>query len=361
MTTTAAVRRGPQSPFTVEDLTIDAPRADEILVRIKAVGVCHTDLALKSALPEGLPAVLGHEGAGIVEAVGDSVTDLAVGDHVAVSFASCGACPRCAAGEPAYCRNFPQLNTGGHRSDGSSVLSQDGAPVFSSFFGQSSFADHVITAARNAVVVPADLDLTVAAPMGCGFQTGAGAVANVLAPSPSDPVVVFGGGGVGLAAVMAARALGVETIVCVELDAGRRELASSVGATHVLDGGAEDIVDQIREVTGGGAVGAVDTTAVPAVIANAALALAPRGTLVVLGIGRPEITLDVSDLINNGKSVRGSIEGDADPRQFVPQLINWYRDGRFPVDKIITTFPFTQINEAVAATADGVIKPVLTF
>jgi len=358
--TRAAVSRGATGEFTIEDVELDDPRADEVLVRLVAAGVCHTDLISRGVPGDGTPAVFGHEGAGVVEAVGSAVTDVAVGDQVVLSFASCGTCARCRRGTPAYCVRFGQLNSSGARPDGSTVLRQDGTPVWSSFFGQSSFARHTVVARRNVVVVPPGIDLRSAAPMGCGFQTGAGAVVNVMRPEPDSSLVVFGTGGVGIAAVMAAGAVGVETVVAVDLSAHRRELAAELGATATVDGAAPDLLDRIRELTGGGADFAFDTTAVPTVIRTAARALGTLGELVLVGIGAPEATLDVAELVYAGKTVRGCIEGDADPHDLVPRLLAWQAEGRFPAERIVTPFPFEKINDAVAG-AGPLVKPVLTF
>ena len=361
MKTIAAISTHVDKPFVFEELDLDEPRADELLVRVDAVGLCHTDLAVRGMWPEGVPIVLGHEGAGVVEAVGAEVTDVRPGDTVVLSFASCGACDPCAMGAPGYCTRFAEANVSGGRLDGSSTLIGSRGPVSGAFFGQSSFARYALSSRRNAVVIDPALDLTQVAAFGCGIQTGAGAVVNVLQPPPTGRLVVFGLGGVGMAAVMAGAIRGVETIVGVDLSSSRRDIALAVGATHVIDGADPDVVGAVRDVTGGGSTHALDTTGVPAVIRTAAQALGSRGTLVVVGMGA-DPTLDVTDLIGGGKTVRGTIEGDADPQTFIPQLIEWYQDGRLPMERIVTAFPFTEIDRAVAGMLDGTaIKPVLVF
>ncbi|EKX68772.1 NAD(P)-dependent alcohol dehydrogenase [Streptomyces ipomoeae] len=361
MRTQAAVSYGPDTGFTIEDVEISDPRPDEILVRLTAAGICHTDLATKALMPAGVPAVYGHEGAGIVEATGADVTGVRAGDRVVLSYNSCGACARCAAGRRVYCERFVALNNAGRRPDGSSTLSRQGGDVWSSFFGQSSFARHALATRENIVVVPEDTDLVAAAPMGCGFQTGAGSVVNLLRPTPDSSLVVYGAGGVGLAAVMAAAALGTGTVIAVDLSKERRALATELGATHALDGASADLVEQIRDLTAGGATHGFDTTGVPGVIRNAALALAPLGSLVVVGLGSADIGVDVMDLIGGGKTIRGSIEGDANPHELVPLLLDWHAQGRFPADRVISTFAFEDIDEAVARMRADVVKPVLTF
>ena len=361
MRTTAALSYGPDSPFTLTEVELSEPRDNEVLVRVSAVGICHTDLSRKASSAAGTPALFGHEGAGTVEAVGSAVTGVRVGQKVLMSFNSCGECARCQAGHRAYCEKFAALNGSGARPDDTTTVSAGGDRVWSSFFGQSSFARHAIASAENVVPVGDDEQLTLAAPMGCGFQTGAGAVVNVLRPQHGSRVAVLGVGGVGMAAVMAARALGATTVVAVDLSAHRRELALSVGATHALHGADENLAGAIAEVTGGGATHALDTTAVPAVIANGVKALSPLGTMVLVGIGMRQLTIDVLDLSGSGKTVRGSIEGDANPRELIPQLLAWQREGRFPVDKIITVYPFEKINDAVAGMHGPVVKAVLTM
>jgi len=216
------------------------------------------------------------------------------------------------------------------------------------------------------VVVDKQLDLTRVAPYGCGFMAGAGAVLNVAQPQPGDSVAVYGVGAVGLAAVAAARSRGVETVVAVDLLPGRLEAAEKLGAVGVDPAGLGEttVVDRVKELTGGGASYAVETTAVPAVLTDAARALAVRGTLIVLGLdmSRPEFPVDAIDLLQNGKVVRGSVEGDSDPLEMVPRMLRLHAEGRFPVDDLMTTYPFTAIDTAIADVLAGkVVKPVLVW
>lgn len=354
----AAVVEEQGGPFVVGDVDIDEPRGDEILVRITAVGVCHTDLSTRAVWPaERLPMVFGHEGTGVVEAVGDKVTRIAPGDTVVLTFRSCGTCERCVSGEPAYCRT-PGLNSSGGRTDGTSALSRGGQPVRSGFFGQSSFASYAIAYESNTVRVPAGLAPSVAAPLGCGVQTGAGAVLNVLRPRSGDSLTVFGGGGVGLSAVMAAVAAGCTTVV-VDPVASRRQLALELGAAGVVDSASDDVVAAVRDLTGGGTRHVVDTTGRPEVIASAVDALVHRGQLAVLGIGGP-ITLDTMSVMSKGLTVRGVIEGDSVPHEFIPRLVDLHERGLLPVERLVTEFAFDRIEDAVGAARSGeAIKPVL--
>lgn len=359
----AAVSASPQAPFEITEVELDEPRADEILVQISAVGVCHSDLTMKAVWPQEIsPIVLGHEGSGVVVAVGAEVTAAQPGDHVVLSYNSCGACPECSRGHRPYCRNFRTHNGLGTRADGSSTMHRRGAAVYGSYFGQSSFASHALAYESNLVVVDEAVDLISAAPLGCGVQTGAGTVLNVLRPDPDASLVVFGAGAVGLSALMAARAIGVEAIIAVDPVAWRRELAVELGATEAIDPAAVDVPAAIRELTDGGARHGIDTTAKGAVINQAIASVAPRGSLALLGIGIPEFALDFRAVISGGKTLRGVIEGDAVPQTFIPQLIALHAEGRLPVEKLIRTYRFDEIDDAFADAASGAtIKPVLTF
>lgn len=355
MKVTAALSRSADSSFTLEDVELEEPRSDEVLVKIHATGVCHTDLTFTSQVP--IPAVLGHEGAGVVQAVGPEVTGIRPGDRVVLSYRSCGQCRQCDAGERAYCSRAARLNLSGTRLDGTTTLSQNGNALFGSFFGQSSFAQYALATADNTVVVDPSTDLTTAAPLGCGLQTGAGAVLNVLTPETDSRLVVFGAGGVGLAAVMAAKAVGVQTIIAVDPVASRRDKAVELGATHTVDPTTQDVTTIAR-----GATHALDTTANPDVIATALGLLRQRGVLVLVGLGASRGTIDLTDLMFGGKVIRGCIEGDANPHEFIPELLRMHAQGRFPIESLILTYPARDIDRAVADARSGAaIKPVLLW
>lgn len=363
MKTTVAVVNEQGGDFSLEEVELGDPRADEVLVKIVAAGLCHTDIHLKGFLPnEMFPNVFGHEGAGVVEAVGEGVTGIEVGDHVVLSFRSCRACENCNNDLVGYCDSALLLNYMGMRMDGSTTYSRDDAPVFGSFFGQSSFSQHAIAYADNCVVVDKSVDLTKVAPYGCGFQTGAGTVLNVLKPTPTDSLVVFGCGAVGLAAIAAAKHLGVATIVAVDPLESRRAVAAGYGATGVDPTVEDNVVEKVKELTGGGASYAIDTTAISAVVKQAQQALKVRGTLVALGLGAEEYAIDAIDLLQTGKVIKASIEGDSDPLEMVPRLISLNAAGEFDVAGLITTYPFSEINTAVADVLAGkVVKPVLVW
>jgi Zn-dependent alcohol dehydrogenase len=362
----AAILRQAQKPLTLEDIEVSAPRADEVRVRMVATGICHTDIVCRDAFPVPMPMVLGHEGSGVVESVGADVKGLAEGDHVVLSFNSCGGCANCSDHEPAYCHNFLGLNFAGIRlEDGSSPLSQAGALVHGNFFGQSSFASLAVVRAKNAVKVDRALPLELLGPLGCGIQTGAGAVMNSLKLRAGRSIVIFGAGAVGMSAVMAAKALGAGSIIVIEPNAARRKLAAELGATVTLD--PRDGSDTLAAIKAGGGAGvdyALDTTGIPALANMATDALLPNGMLGLLGFPPPDaqMPMNMMSLFTRGIGVKFIVEGDSDPQVFIPQLIALYQAGKLPLEKLIKTFPFSQINEAMASTENGtVIKPVVLF
>ncbi|MGE2716817.1 NAD(P)-dependent alcohol dehydrogenase [Mycolicibacterium litorale] len=341
------------------DVVVRAPVGDEVLVRIDAVGICHTDISVAARWPaKRLPMVFGHEGAGTVVATGPQA-DLRSGQPVVLTFASCGGCPYCTSGRPAYCERSTDHNLRGDGAGESSALRLDGAPIAGGFFGQSSLATYAIARQRNIVVIE-DLEPALAAPLGCSVQTGVGAVLNALAVRPADTVVVFGAGAVGLSAVMGARIAGCRTIIAVDPIAQRRDLAADLGATATVDPAAEDVTAAVLDGTGGGAHAAVDTTAIPEVLATALTVLRPRATLAMVGLGAPVAPLPVGLIMGRGLTVRGVVEGDSEPHTFIPRLVALAKAGELPVDRLVTTFAFDDFSTAwSAAKAGGVIKPVL--
>lgn len=366
----AAVLESPGSPLVLEDLELEAPRAHEVRVRVVATGVCHTDISVMARpFPVAQPIVLGHEGAGVVESVGSAVTKVQPGDRVVLSFGFCGQCRSCASHAPSYCEYFFGRNFLGQRADGSTALSRRGQPVRHNFFGQSSFATHCIATEQNVVKVPdsvPDALFPLLGPLGCGLQTGAGAMVNVLQPGLGDAVAVFGTGAVGLAAVMAARALGAGTIIAVDKVAARLELARELGATAVVPvGETPDVPAAIRAITGGrGVQVSLDTTAVSAVLRQAIDALAPLGRCGFVG-GAPvgsTLEVDVRDMMLHGKTLRGIVEGDADAYVFIPQLIALQAQGRFPFERLVRTYPLDQVQAAIDDARSGrTVKPVLVM
>ena len=350
-------------PFEIVEVELEDPRDNEVLVKIVGTGLCHTDLLFKDHMGIPMPAVYGHEGSGIVEKVGSSVTSVAPGDPVALSYNSCGMCANCLSGKPFYCLNFIGLNYAGIRMDGTMPISMNGAPVFGCFFGQSSFAEYALTTERNLVKVSGDIPIELLGPLGCGIQTGAGTVLNALKAKAGSSIAVFGTGAVGLSAVMMAKAVGCTTIIGVDIKPERLEFAKELGATHVINGAEKNAVEEILALTGFGADYAVETTAVPQVYRQAVDSLNFTGECMLLGappVGT-EVTFDMQNFLT-GRKTRGVIEGDSIPQILIPQMIDLYRQGKFPFDKMIKYYAAENINQAVADSEKGLtIKPVIRF
>ncbi len=360
----AAIVREKGGEMSIEDVRIGEPADDEVLVRIVATGICHTDISVRDQLlPMPLPAVLGHEGSGVVEAVGRSVTNVVPGDHVVMSYAWCGSCDLCHSGHPAHCENVLPQCFGGSRADGSTgITDSTGAPIHDHFFAQSSFAEYALANMRNVVKVPKDLPLDLLAPLGCGLQTGAGAVLQALKVKPGSSFVAFGIGAVGLAAIMAAKVAGATKIIAVDINPDRLALAAEIGATHTINGKEVDAVAKIMEITGKGADFALEASGVGAVLRQAIDCLGIFGTCGIVGappLGS-EVKVDVMGVMIPGKRVMGIVQGDVISSTFIPTLIELYRQGRFPFDRLIKQYDFADINQAIADSETGkTIKPVL--
>ncbi|NDK89149.1 NAD(P)-dependent alcohol dehydrogenase [Gordonia desulfuricans] len=366
MKSTAALLTGVGSDFEIAEIDIDGPRPGEVLVEIAAAGLCHTDLAARDGvLPIEYPGVVGHEGAGTVIAIGEGVTKVGVGDRVSLTFNSCGHCHTCTTGRQSYCENFNLKNYGGVRDDGSKPLHQDGRPVGGMFFGQSSFATVALANERNTVKIDADIPFEMLAPLGCGIQTGVGAVTRSLKAQKGSTIAIAGGGSVGLAAVMGAVLAECATIIVVEPNERRRALALELGATHALDPAAGDVTEQIRVIVARGVDHVLDTTGIPAVVTALIGATAVRGSVGLIGVpsdATAAIELNIIAVLTLGLTVMGIIEGDSTPDEFIPELVEHHLAGRLPLEKLVTTFPFAEINSAVKVQHDGgVVKPVLMF
>lgn len=355
----AAITHAQGKGFSIEEVVLSQPRSNEVLVRIVATGVCHTDAVGRDAGMTPYPVVLGHEGAGVVEQVGDNVTRIAPGDHVVISFAHCGQCDNCLTGRPTVCATFNDLNFGGRMEDGTSRLHQ-GKVELSNFFGQSSFSSHVVAHERNVVKVDKEVDVALLGPLGCGIQTGAGTVLNRLKPEFGTSIAVYGCGAVGLSAIMAAKIAGCPQIFAVDVHDNRLALASELGATHTFNGKQVDVLKEIKAATHGGTHYAVETTGVPPVVRQCLNALRPMGQAAIVGV-TPEMSIDVhNDLMAEGKSMIGVIEGDSVPRVFIPKLVEFYKAGKFPFDKLVRFYAFADIEQAFEDSSSGVtVKPIL--
>lgn len=349
--TVARVLQAPGTAPVPREVDVPDPQGHQVLVEIAAAGVCHTDLTLAGTWPaDGCPVILGHEGAGVVRAVGPQASGLRVGDRVCLTFDSCGHCAYCADAAPSYCDQSIALNYLGRPG-----ISAGEAGVSGGFFGQSSFAGLALASDRNTVPI-GDLPFELAAPLGCSIQTGVGAVTRSLKVRPGHSVAVFGTGAVGLSAVMGARLAGAETVVAIDPRADRRALALRVGATHAVAAGP-DAAGAVIEATGGGAHAAVDTTARPEVLNQAILALRPRGALALVGLGAAAAELPVLLIMARGLRVVGVIEGDSEPSVFLPELAAAIGAGRLPVGELVSTF--TDFDAAWRAAVDATaVKPV---
>lgn len=358
----AAVVAGKCADFAISEIDLAEPRDDEVLVRIAGVGVCHTDLVCRDQLyPVSFPAVFGHEGSGVVERVGAKVTKVQPGDHVVLTFRSCGQCPSCRKGDPTHCANIFPCNFGGVRSDGSSTVHRHGEALFGNFFNQSSFATYALANEANTVKVRKDVPLELLGPLGCGIQTGAGAVINSLKPQAGSTIAVFGCGSVGLAAVMAAKAVGCTTIIAVDPLEERRKMARELGATDAIDPGGTNVVEAIHGLTGSGVDYSLDCTGNPRVFRQAVDSLTVPGTCGLIGAAPlgTEVTFDMNSIMF-GRTVMGIIEGDSIPDLFIPKLVELYRQGSLPLEKITRFYSLDEIQTAVHDSEQGrVVKAVL--
>lgn len=361
----AAVTYEKGTPYKIEEINLDSPKFGEILVKIVACGICHTDEAVQNQfIPTPLPAVLGHEGAGIVEAVGLGVTEFKPGDRVGISYGFCNCCTNCRKARPFVCKKFNKINFSGIQPDGTTRLSTLDGQKLSTFFGQSTFATYAVVNQNHAVKIEdKDIDLALVAPMGCGIQTGAGAVLNRIRPEFGSTIAVFGCGTVGMSAIMAAKIAGCAQIIAVGGNPKSLKLAKELGATHTVNRKeVDDLVATVKNISlsGEGVNYAIDTTGIGECVRKSLGFLDFDGTCVVVG-ATGDITFNVQDeLMGEGKSLVGVVEGDAIPKEFLPKLIDYYHRGMFPVDKLIKFYPFEQINEAQAESDAGkCIKAVL--
>ena len=361
ITTTAAVIYEPGGQFKLETVELDEPRGDEILIRVDACGVCHTDVIAPGEFTP-VPAVLGHEGTGVVEAVGSAVQRVKPGDRVVVSYPWCGACPQCAEGRPYICNDAIALSFNGARADGSMPISLNGTPISSAFFQQSTFARHALTLERDVVRIDGDVPAELLAALPCGVQTGAGSIINTFRASARDNLAVFGAGAVGLSAVMMARVLGLSPVIAVDVNRMRLDLALELGATHVLDAGEGDVARRILEIVPGGMHFALETSSNEQALEDAVACLGMEGVCGMVTAPRfgEKYPFSPSDVMIKAASLRGIIQGSSVPSTFLPKLIELQQQGQFPVERLVSTYDFADINQAFADSHAGTaIKPVL--
>jgi len=362
MEITAAIVREKGGAFTLEQVQLDKPKADEVLVRIIATGTCHTDMAARDQLmgtPQ-FPVILGHEGAGIVEQIGDSVQHLQVGDHVVLTFGFCGHCSNCLSGLPAYCADFFPLNFGGSRLDGTHSHQQNNRSIQDHFFSQSSFATYSIAHKNNVIKVPKEAPLELLGPLGCGIQTGAGAIINSLALSAGESLIITGIGAVGLAALLAAKACSAGIIVAVDINPERLKFAQELGATQLIDSSSQDVRQTLKTIAPMGFDYAFDTTGRNDVINHALSALKSHGKMGIVGIATKDLEIEMNSFVAKGLQLIGIVEGDSVPQTFIPAMVKMYLNGQFPFDKLIKKYKFEDINQAIEDSEKGrTIKPVI--
>jgi len=381
--TSAVVAYAPAEPGKLdvryESLTFNRPDPGpkEVLVNMLAVGICHSDIVVAS-VPDGVmgtyPKVLGHEGAGRVEAVGSNVTDVQVGDPVLLSYSYCGSCDLCTDDGPTYCQEFFDKNLA---CSGKVWKGEEGTEVGGKFFGQSSFANLSMVDEKSIVNVKGLVDddemLKKCSPLGCGLMTGSGAVVNAAAAKPSDVVLVTGLGAVGLGAIMAAKIQGCRAIIAVDRIPSRLDMAKQLGATHTFDTNhlditkdsySADFAGEIKALVEDGKINyAIETTGVLSVINACIKSLSKRGKLIQIGVPIPAPTtivpLDVQDLFDGNKQIQINAMGDCLAKDYVPKMLQWYKDGKFPFDRLIKFYPVKDVAQALEDMKTGVIKPVL--
>lgn len=361
----AAVIEAPGAPFTFKELELADPREDEILVRVVSTGLCGTDEhAALGHIPVPLPIVLGHEGAGVVEKVGSAVTDIKVGDHVVMSYGSCSDCKPCDEDRPYACDRWLPTNFGGRMADGYTPLSTEDGQEVADFFAQSSCATYAVCKAKAAAVIDPDFDLEIAGPLACGIQTGCGIVMNCLKmqenPSPQS-FAVFGCGAVGMASIMAAKICGADPIIAVGGNAKSLELAKELGATHTINRKeVEDVVGAIRAIVPAGVENALDTSG----NANMVMWMLHSGSFMGKCVEAGAAQLDSFSMpMDLGqKTLYGVSMGWSKPKEFIPKLVEYYKEGKLPYDKLITKFAFSDINEVFKASNAGeIIKGVVVM
>lgn len=347
----------------LKQIELAEPENDEVLIKLVGTGICHTDISvLNQDVETPLPIVLGHEGAGIVEKTGSGVTEFEKGDHVVIAFAFCEECNTCKKGMPGSCEKLGELNFDGVMRDGHMRMNKNDEKV-ATLFGQSSLATYSLSHKSNLVKVDKDIDLSILGPLGCGIQTGAGTVTNVLKPEFATSIAIFGCGAVGLSGIMAAAQVGCDNVIAIDVNQDRLNLAKELGATHILNGNEDDVLGEINKITdGNGAEYSFDTTGVPPVVLQAVRCLAVDGTVAVVAVGG-EVPIHIhSDLVMPNRTIIGVTEGLSIPSLYIPQLIDQYKKGKFPFDKLIKKYAFEDLHNALDDMKSGkTIKPVITF
>ena len=353
-------------PLAIEELDLAPPGHGEVLVKIAAAGLCHSDLSvINGDRPRPLPMVLGHEAAGIVEALGEGVTDLQRGDHVILVFVpSCGHCPPCSEGRPALCEPGFAANSSGTLLSGARRLSRNGTPI-NHLLGCAAFAEYATVSRRSLVKVDKALPLPEAALFGCAVMTGVGAVVNTAQIRAGASTAVIGLGGVGLASVLGAKAAGARHIVAVDLSEEKLALAKSLGATHTFNAGAPDCVEKVREATAGGVEYAFELAGSARAFESAYKMTRRGGTTVTAGLPPPTATMPLSPLnmVAEERTLKGSYIGTCVPSRDIPRYVDLYRQGKLAVDRLMTgTLTLDQINEGFDLLHEGkAVRQIIVF
>jgi len=354
----AAVLYEVKQPLRVEEVELEGPHTGEVLVRVEAAGVCHSDYHFMNGdLPIGLPCVLGHEGAGVVEAVGEGVTTVAPGDHVVLLFRpNCGHCEFCSQGRPALCWMAAQFRNTGRMLDGTSRLSRGGQEI-KHFLGVSCFAERTVVPEQGVVPIPSEVPMDVAALVGCAVMTGVGAVMNTARVNPGAAVLVIGAGGIGLNCVMGAALVGAQPIIVADTVDSKLETAMDFGATHVVNARTHDLVEGVRELTNGEGVDfSFEAIGSPRAMTQAFDSVRRGGTATVVGIAPTgsETSVNAGELVYMEKTLRGSYYGSTRPQADMPRLLQLFKAGKLPIDRMISRrYPLDRVNEAYEALLAG--------
>ncbi len=351
----------------LREVEVAPPKSGEVLIKMAAAGICHSDLHVMTGhLDAELPAILGHEGSGIVAGVGPGVSSLKPGDHVIPLWRlSCGVCEYCSDGRPALCAEGLQIRKTGRLLDGSTRFKLGGKEI-KHFAGVSSFSEYSVIPEKAVLKIPDDFPLDRAALLGCGVITGVGAVVNAARVKPGSSVAVIGTGGVGINVIQGAAIAGAEKIIAVDVLPNKLEFARQFGATHTVNAKETNPVEAIRALTGGRGVDyAFEVIGLPATIRQAYDSLKKRGLAVVVGVTpmTMEVSVPIMTLVFEERTLTGSIYGSSRPLIDIPLLINMYKAGKLKLDELLTRrYPFSQINEAYEALERGEgIRSVVTF
>ncbi|KAJ5746509.1 hypothetical protein N7520_011691 [Penicillium odoratum] len=351
--TVALIARKCNGPLIIETAYINEIRPDEALVEIHAVGICHADISCL-------------DGAGVVKEVGRNITHISPGDKVLLSYNYCGHCVQCSQGHPAYCLSMLSLNFEGRRPDGSfKMMTQDKQPLYSNHFGQSSFARLAVVSGPCMVKVAAETPLELFAPLGCGLQTGAGAIFNTLNIPPGATLAIFGVGSVGMSAMMAAKIREARVIIAIDLIESRLELARKLGATHTIHGSDSGVAEQLAMICqSDGVMFALDTTGSPTIIERMIKSLGTRGRAASVGAPPPDklVSLNVLEHLTRGREYVGCNQGDSIAHQMIPFLIEQYSLGKYPLNEIVKFYDIDDFDLALTDMKSGkTIKPVLVW